>query len=242
MLEYLPNLLLAIITVFGGGLPMIARPLNDRNMNLLLAFSGSFLLGITCLHLLPETFGEMPERAGVLLLIGFFLQLLIQKATHGVEHGHAHIHDHGHQIRVIPILLGLSLHAFMEGIPLGFHYRNSATSPSLYLAVGAHKIPEAMIMGMLLKHAYPTGKAWFLIILFSLVTPVSAWAATLLGTSYLALANAVTAVIPIVAGAFIHISTTIFFESGTRQHMLTFRKVWAMILGLALAGLTLVLE
>lgn len=97
-------------------------------------------------------------------------------------------------------------------------------------------------MGMLLKHAYPAVKAWLLIVLFSLVTPLSAWAATLLGTSYHAFADAVTAVIPIVAGAFIHISTTIFFESGTRQHMLTFKKVWAMVLGIALAGLTLVLE
>lgn len=242
MQEYFPNFLLAIVTILAGALSMLARPLSDRNMNLLLAFSGSFLLGITCLHLLPETFSEMPQRAGVYLLTGFFLQLLIQRATHGVEHGHAHIHDHGHALRVFPILLGLSLHAFMEGIPLGFHYRNSATNPSLYLAVGAHKIPEAMIMGMLLKHAYPTVKAWLLIVLFSLVTPLSAWAATLLGTSYHAFADAVTAVIPIVAGAFIHISTTIFFESGTRQHMLTFKKVWAMVLGIALAGLTLVLE
>jgi zinc transporter ZupT len=130
----------------------------------------------------------------------------------------------------------------MEGIPLGFHYRNAATNPSLYLAVGAHKIPEAMIMGSLLKHGYGRRKAWYLVILFALITPCSAWLATQLGTNYHALSGAVTAIIPIVAGAFIHISTTIFFESGTRQHMLTLRKVGVMLLGVVLAGLTLALE
>jgi len=242
MLDHIPNILLALVTVVGGAVPLISRPLNDRNMNLLLAFSGSFLLGITCLHLLPETFSEIEGRAGVNLLIGFFLQLLIQRATHGVEHGHAHIHEHGHHVSVLPILLGLSIHAFMEGIPLGFHYRNAATNPSLYLAIGAHKIPEAMIIGMLLKHSYGRQNAWILLSLFALVTPVSASLATWLGSSYLALSNAVTAIIPIVAGAFIHISTTIFYESGTRHHMLTIQKAGAMILGVTLAALTLAFE
>lgn len=242
MLHHISNILLALVTVLGGSVPLISRPLGDRGMNILLAFSGSFLLGITCLHLLPETFTELPQRAGAFLLIGFFLQLLIQRATHGVEHGHAHIHEHGHRLKVLPILLGLSLHAFMEGLPLGFNYRNSATNPSLYLAIGAHKIPEAMIMGMLLKHSYGRNKAWYLVVLFALVTPISAWMATYLGMSYNLLSNAREAVIPIVAGAFIHISTTIFFESGTRQHMLTVQKIGAMLLGVALAGLTLALE
>jgi zinc transporter ZupT len=242
MLDHIPNILLALITVLGGAVPLVSRPLNDRNMNLLLAFSGSFLLGITCLHLLPETFSEIPQSAGVNLIIGFFLQLIIQRLTHGVEHGHAHIHEHGHHVNVMPILLGLSIHAFMEGIPLGFHYRNAGTNPSLYLAVGAHKIPEAMIIGMLLKHSYGRRTTWYLLMLFALVTPASASLATWLGGEYLALSNAVTAIIPIVAGAFIHISTTIFYESGTRHHMLTIQKAGAMLLGVSLAALTLAFE
>ena len=209
-------------------------------MNLLLAFSGSFLLGITCLHLLPETFVDFPKQTGVLLLVGFFIQLLIQRITHGIEHGHTHVH--ANSLGILPIVAGLSVHAFMEGLPLGFNYRSSATNPSLFLAVGAHKLPEAMILGVLLKQVYSRQKTLFYLLLFSLVTPVAGFLATVLGENYHAVSKIVMALIPIVAGAFIHIATTIFFESGTKTHSLTYTKVAAMLLGVLLAGLTLVLE
>jgi zinc transporter ZupT len=139
-------------------------------------------------------------------------------------------------------MAGLSIHAFMEGLPLGFNYRSAATNPSLFLAVGAHKLPEAMLLGVLLRQAFNKQSAIMLVCLFALITPLSAILATSLGTNYGAMSRTVTAFIPIVAGAFIHISTTIFFESGTRQHSLTIEKVGAMLLGVALAGLTLAFE
>lgn len=249
-MHLLPDLLLFIVTLAGSALPLLTGPPDERRMHLLLAFSGSFLLGITCLHLLPETFQDLPERAGLYLLGGFFLQLLIQRATHGVEHGHAHVHphdhgnghDHAHGIPVMSILAGLSIHAFMEGLPLGFNYRSAATNPSLYLAVGAHKLPEAMLLCILLQSVFSRGRTLVCLLLFSLITPCSAMLASRLGMHYGVMARTVTALIPVVAGAFIHIATTIFFESGTRQHLLTRRKVAAMIAGVVLAGLTLLLE
>ena len=238
------DLLLLLATLAGGCVPLLTRMLDERRMLLLLAFSGAFLLGITCLHLLPETFADLPNGAGPYLLLGFFLQLLIQRATHGIEHGHVHIEgrDHAHNLPALSILAGLALHAFMEGIPLGFNYRNSGTNPSLFLAVGAHKLPEAMLLCMLLKQAYSTRKTAVLMLLFALITPCAALAATFLGLRYGAMARAVTVIIPIVAGSFIHIATTIFFESGTRQHALTRGKAAAMLVGLGIAALTVLFD
>jgi zinc transporter ZupT len=241
-MHLLPDFLLFLITFTGGVLPLWLGVPGEQRLHLLLAFSGSALLGITCLHLLPETFRDLPKYAGIYLLAGFFLQLIIQRATHGVEHGHAHIHDHGHGIPVTGILLGLSVHAFMEGIPLGFNYHSHATGPSLYLAVGMHKLPEAMLLGILLQSVYSRTKTALCLILFALITPCAALLATRLGMHYNTMARAVSAFIPVVAGAFIHISTTIFFESGTRQHMLTFQKIIAMLAGLVLAALTLLID
>src|SRR5687768_11372633 len=101
------NLLLFAITFAGGSIPLWAKGLNDKRMHLLLAFSGSFLLSITFLHLLPETFEELGSEAGFYLLVGFFIQLLIQRFTHGIEHGHVHLDHHGHHISLTPILAGL---------------------------------------------------------------------------------------------------------------------------------------
>jgi zinc transporter ZupT len=130
----------------------------------------------------------------------------------------------------------------MEGLPLGFNYRSAATNPSLYLAVGAHKLPETILLGILLHSVYGRARTITLLFIFSLITPVAAMISAQLGMHYGAVARTVTALIPVVAGAFIHISTTIFFESGTRQHMLTSRKIVAMLSGIIVAALTLLLE
>jgi zinc and cadmium transporter len=86
----LPNIFLFVVTYAAGLLAMRVRLIDDKKMHLLLAFSGSFLLSITFLHLIPETIEDQGHKAGLYILIGFFLQLFIQRFTHGVEHGHSH--------------------------------------------------------------------------------------------------------------------------------------------------------
>jgi len=238
------NCLLFIITLAGGTVPLFVKWLDDRRMHYLLAFSGSFLLSVTFLHLLPETFEELNMAAGIYLLIGFFLQLLIQRITHGMEHGHTHIHptDHEHHIALLPVLVGLSVHAFMDGLPLGFHYRMGSTEPSLYLAIAIHKLPEAMLIASLVSSVKGRKQAFITLLLFSAITPVAGMLAQFAGERYYAMSKAVSVLIPIVAGAFIHIATTIFFESGTKQHMLTWQKMAAMLAGVGMALLTLSFE
>src|SRR5690606_3332155 len=99
-------------------------------------------------------------------------------------HGHAHIHvegvvhgarehhpphDHPHSIPLLSVLTGISLHAFMEGLPLGFNFRFQATAPSLYLAVAAHKLPEAMLITSLVYHLKGKKAGLTALILFSLI-------------------------------------------------------------------------
>lgn len=235
--------LLFAITFIGGSIPLWFKNLNDKQMHLLLAFSGSFLLSITFLHLLPETFSELGGKAGLYLLIGFFLQLILQRYTHGLEHGHVHSHDHDHQhVPLTSILVGLSLHAFMEGLPLGFNYRMQATEPSLYMAVAAHKLPEAMLITSLVASTSTKTKSWLMLLVFALITPFGAMIATRLGQSYYAMSQLVITLIPVVAGAFIHIATTIFFESGTKHHMLTKQKILAIVGGMSIGLITLLFE
>ena len=173
---------------------------------------------------------------------------MIQRVTHGVEHGHTHLHDHGHnhkhRIPIASIMIGLSVHAFMEGLPLGFNYRMETTEPALFLAIATHKLPESILVTSILLEAtgHSKVKAALGLLGFSLITPIAGILANTLGTSYDTIANIVISLIPIVAGAFIHISTTIFYESGTRHHMLTWKKVTAILIGVALGLLILSFE
>lgn len=210
-------------------------------MKYLLAFSGAFLLSITLLHLVPETLAHDSHRGGIFILAGFFLQQLIQRFTHGVEHGHAHVGgDHHHHVPVIPVFAGLAVHAFSEGLPLGGHYNDTATLPSLFIAIGLHKLPEAMLItSLVLSGTGSRSKAWLSLCLFALITPVAGILTATLGARYQVVATFVAWCIPLIAGAFIHIATTIFFESGTRSHDMNWRKWLSILTGIGLALLTL---
>jgi len=234
------NLLLLVLTLAGGCLPLITVKAKKWNSNYLLAFSGSFLLSITFLHLLPESFEHLPGKAGYLLLAGFFVQLLIQRFTHGAEHGHTHLDEH--HVPLVSILLGLSLHAFLEGLPLGFNYSDRAAAPSLYLAIAAHKLPEAMLVSNLVLHLRGRQKAIIVLFLFAIITPLASLLTSFMGATSEQASSVITVLLPVVAGSFIHIATTIFFESGTKLHALNGRKIIAIIAGVCLGLLSLLFE
>ncbi len=236
------SLLLLLVTILAGSIPLWIKWVNQDRLHYLLAFSGSFLLGITILHLLPEAFEKLHHEAGIFVLGGFFFQLLLQKFTHGAEHGHMHVHPNGHSIPLSPVLVGLSVHALMEGLPLGFEYSMGRTTPALFLAVAVHKLPEAMLVSSLVLVGKSRKAAWVTLAIFSAITPLAAVIAFVLEQEFVVMSHTASILLPIVAGAFIHISTTIFFESGTRQHMLSKAKVVAMLLGVVMALLTMAFE
>ena len=231
-------LLLFLLTSIGGAIPLFLKEFKASWMTLMLAFSGSFLLSITLIHLLPEASHELGEKAGVYVLLGFLIQLVLQRLSHGVEHGHIHeTSDHHHAI--LPIFIGLSIHAFMEGIPLGFNYTSGATLPSIFLGVAAHKLPEAITLCSLLLISGTKTNKWLILVLFALMSPVSAMLAMYYGQKFQFVSSLLVYIIPLVIGSFLHISTTVLYESGTQHHQLSRQKVIAVLLGVGFAMCTL---
>jgi len=234
------NAFLLIATIAGGSVPLWNPGWSERSLKYLLAFSGSFLLSITLLHLVPETVEVSGHKAGLLILAGFFLQQVIQRFTHGVEHGHIHVGDGHHHVNITPVFIGLAFHAFSEGLPLGGLYADTAVVPSLYLAIALHKLPEAMLITSLVYlGSNNRRKALSSLLLFSMITPVAALLSYYLGLHYQVIATLIHWCIPVIAGAFIHIATTIFFESGTRSHDMNWKKWLFILTGIALGILTL---
>lgn len=242
MIVYLLGIVLASLA--GGAIPLFFRNIHKSLSVYLLAFTGAFLFGITIIHLMPETFEALGREAGIYVVAGFFIQVFLQQLSHGLEHGHSHVAGaHGGHVAISGLLTGLSVHAFMEGIPLGFHFRDPATLPALALGVLAHKLPEALTLMTVLVHTSSHRKKnAALLLLFTAMTPLAALFAHVLGTSFAAVSQVLLYIVALVIGAFLHISTTIFFESGTRQHELNRGKAISMIIGLLLACATLLLE
>jgi zinc transporter ZupT len=130
----------------------------------------------------------------------------------------------------------------MEGIPLGFSYQDTSTLPSIFFGVAAHKIPEAITLSSLLLVTPTKTNKWILVILFALVSPISGIMAMYYGQKFYFISNLLVYFIPVVIGAFLHISTTILYESGTKHHELSRQKVIVVLLGLGFALSTLLLH
>ena len=234
--------ILLILSVFAAVLTVVLfKPSDPNKLKLLIAFSGAYLLSITALHLLPEVFqgDDRGSYFGAFILIGFFVQLMLEFLSGGIEHGHAHKQRHGG----IPIglMVGLCLHAFLEGMPLGgdeagshnhghSHGHSHGIEP-LLLGIVLHKYPVAIVLlVMLLESGLSRAKAFGLLIVFATMAP--------LGT----LLSGIDAVgqfhresLAIVIGIFLHVSTTILFES-SEGHRFNAYKMMSIAAGLALAG------
>ena len=91
---------------------------NEKSFKLSLIFAGAYLFAITILHIFPELFAnkESAYFMGLYILLGFLLQQVLDFMSSGIEHGHIHDHHgHGASNTVWTLMIGLFLHAFLEG-------------------------------------------------------------------------------------------------------------------------------
>jgi zinc transporter ZupT len=200
-----------------------------------ISFAGAYLLGITILNLIPEVFRVFDPMKGALVLLGFFFQIFLERYSEGVEHGHLHGHHH-FKAKAIPIgvVLSLSIHSFSEGIPVGALWKegNSHFLPFLF-GIMIHEVPAAFAMLTLLKGLKLSSATLSRTgILYSLMSLAGALLSIVLEAN-----------IPIeffeyfmafVIGTFLHISTTILFES-SEHHMFNKKKLSAVFVGILLA-------
>jgi zinc transporter ZupT len=214
-----------------------------RNYRLLLVFAGSYLFGITVVHILPELYrnSERVELIGLFVLAGFFLQQLLEYLTSGVEHGHIHAPHQGHvhhhqQVSAIVLLLALCVHAFLEGAMLaqpatmGFQYDVNA----ILLGIALHRAPAAFaLMTVLSFQLHARRKAVPYLAVFSVAAPVGLLISTYLSEAEVLTASGLTFLYALVSGNFLHISTTIVFESSPEHHFNALKLAVAILGALA---------
>jgi zinc transporter ZupT len=237
-------LLLFLSVAVGVAIVLLFKPEDKRKIKVLLSFAGAYIFTITVLHLLPEAYsstsggptfvihGDAGYSIGLLVLAGFFVQLLLEFFSHGIEHGHAH-HDHSGQIP-LGMMFGLCVHAFLEGLPLGGQLGHEHTGRMLLAGIIIHNIPVSIVLlTMLLHNGVGRNKALVWMLVFALMSPLGAALSDFAGD----LSKYSHEMMAIVIGIFLHISTTILFESSD-EHRLNRLKMIAIVLGAGIAVLT----
>ncbi len=230
-------LLLPAGPLLGTWLAVKSTKRYELQLKWFLSFAGSYLLAITLLNLIPEVFQVFDPYKGLLVLGGFFFQVFLEKFSEGIEHGHMHVHHHL-KYKVIPIgiVASMSLHSFTEGIPVGSFLMNENHSfYSLLIGIIIHEIPAAFALISILKGIQIKQVSLIYIgIIYSCMS--------LLGSSLSIFleANIDTGIfdyfMAFVIGTFLHISTTILFES-SEEHHFTRQKIVAVLLGIGVATL-----
>jgi len=222
--------------IFGYGIALILKPTNKKNLKLLLAFSGSFLLSLTVLHLLPEVYegaGHAHEGhdhahdnpIGIFIMAGIVFQIILEYFSKGAEHGHVHVHSDEH-LHKMPWLLFLSLciHALLEGMPVSHHAH-------LAWGIAIHHFPIAIILTAFFINSGLKKPAIMLFMLaFAIMTPLG----TLISGQLEFINHYYTEISAIVVGILFHISSTIIFES-SEGHKFNMAKLIVIILGVVMA-------
>ncbi len=239
-------LFLFLVALGAGGLAFYVPPISNGNYKLALVFAGAYLFSITIIHILPELFHQdvQPGLVGVFVLVGFFLQQGLEFFSTGVEHGHIHVHDAGHQHEkssAILVLLALGVHALLEGGMLAHprtveHHHDSNT---LLWGILLHKAPEAFaLMSVLLCELKSKTTAGVYLLLFAAASPLGLYLSDFLLAHEALSSRAFTFLFALVSGNFLHISTTIVFESSL-DHRFNGRKMGVAV---AAAGVAVVAE
>ncbi len=217
---------------FSGGMSVfLFKGDNHKTLKLVLSFSGAYLFGITVLHLIPDAYHGNDNYVGVFIMIGFLFQIVLEQFSEGIEHGHMHKPDHEHIAFPIGILLSLCVHAFLEGMPIAEGNQNQ-----LVYGIALHHIPAAFALAtVLLANRQSLSKTVFFVILFALMAPAGYFFSQQLSAGGIGnLQKYYGRIMGVVIGIFLHISTTILFESSS-DHKFTIRKMVAVVLGMGIA-------
>ena len=243
-MSFLEYLILFSSVILGGLAAFYLKDSKRIRLSLILSFSGAYLLGITVLHLMPGVFTEDNHQIGLWILVGFFIQLFLEQLSQGVEHGHIHAHQNAQFSFAFQIMIGLSLHAFIEGLPLSdysefhqLHHGHEHNNNHLFIGIILHKAPAAFVLVLLLlKSNFSWQLTALFLIIFASMSPAGALLAQFMALDM----TWVGRVVALVIGSFLHISTTILFEADdTNQHSISWSKLGVIILGTSLALLTL---
>jgi zinc and cadmium transporter len=223
--------LLSSCALLGGLAVFFVKNDNNVRLKLILSFSGAYLFAITVLHLLPDVYkSDQSHVVGLFILGGFILQILLEQFSEGIEHGHIHLHHHQKRFPW-GIMLSLCFHAFLEGMPL-----TAKESHQLVFGIAIHHIPAAFALGsVLVGENIRKNLVIVYLVVFAAMSPLGYVFSFLLSEgSVSSLGSYYPYIMGIVIGIFLHISTTILFES-TVDHKFSIKKTIAVLIGVSLA-------
>ncbi len=233
----------SLISLIGLFLISLRSNIGRRVFAFLVSFSAGALLGDVFIHLLPELAEEnnLELQTSLYILGTIFAFFLLEKYLHWHHHhGEGAENEHSTHPFVYNILIGDSIHNFIDGMVIaGAYMLDIRLGIATTVAVVLHEIPqETGDFGVLVYGGYTKTKA----LIYNLISAVSSIAGAILA---FALGNAETilpALISIGIGSFIYISLADLIPQIHKEHTRTGIQLIAFVLGIGSMLLLLFFE
>lgn len=197
----------------------------DKFAKSLLIVSAGFLITICLNEVFPSIYHSENNNIGFFVIVGVLLQMLLENLTKGFEHGHFHQHQEEKNILPIALMVGLFIHAFIEGIPLA--NETNISSPYL-MGILVHNLPISFVLGAFLFNKNVNFSNLIIVILFAMSSPLG----MALGQYFDPELEPIF--LAVVGGIFLHISSVIIFESN-KNHQMDWQKIILVIIGIGFA-------
>ncbi len=243
--------LLFLTALLSGGLLFWFEKKPDT-LKYISIFGSAFLMAVCFVHLLPEAFSVSQHSCehshthshthehglgfplGGFVLIGFLLQLLLELLSKGAEHGHRHDCEdsasHGSYSSALMVLLGVSLHAFLEGFAIA---PNGTMNYPLLVGIVLHNIPISMVVVQgFLKAGCSKGLSMCHLAIFA----AAGVAGSLFGSYMPFLQDYTAQIMCFVVGILLHVSISTLFDS-RESHQYNFVRFAIVVAAFALAVL-----
>ena len=150
----------------------VGKTFPPRMMRAVTIFGGAYLLAVCFINLLPHVFLQgftsptLGLKFAAAIPAGFLIQMLLEQLSSHVEHGHAESH-----YSMWGLIIGLSLHAFFEGMPL--IDVDGDMHQGLFYGILLHNIPMSLIfVGLMTARGYGFWRVLSMLLLFGIMTPL----------------------------------------------------------------------
>ncbi|MEL6986358.1 MAG: ZIP family metal transporter [Bacteroidota bacterium] len=232
--------LLIGVVLIGAFIAYIFRNKKIETLDWAMSFSGAFIFGVLFIETFPFVYSHHFHgflNPSICILLGFLIQIFLDQISMGVEHGHMHgFHGKNVNQKAITVLLGLSVHSFIEGLPLSESITHNHQH-GLFYSIILHKATAAFVIAIILfKSKLKKNLILILIALFAIMTPMGLMTSTFISFNQ----NSIVLINALVAGSLLHIATTILFEiDNQNNHRLSLIKIGSILFGLVVAYLSI---
>lgn len=149
LIALLAAIVAALANVVGAAFVTGRRVWSARDLDIMIAFSGGFMISVAVVDMIPDAVVAHGATAGWMVLAGYL-------AVHLTQHNlvpHFHFGEETHHVtRAVGIsaLIGLMLHMLMDGVAIASGFGAGASVGTLVVAaIILHKLPEGSTVSSL---------------------------------------------------------------------------------------------